>query len=1165
MKKIIYSLVIMIAAGSLFTSCIEQVEPEGILALREAKARYYDALSKLRAADEEYRRAEAEVQKALADVERANAEKIRQETADAAAMKELLREAQEIQNADAAAELAAKIDSLEKAMELAAKQHEIDLIEKQQALAAAQEALRVALRNIALAAQDLTDDEKVALVEAAMVYYELYEAVLDQRVEVLEKEQALAKAQADAAKADLEWDSEEHEYADARDLLERDIARAKAYKAYFEEALANVPAPNIEDLDKWKAELDKYEAEKAELEYSRHKITQDSAALMVEYHDAFGAYASAVASWISSKSPFLGTVSDNKGYPMADPATLDEDYVPVDPEGATVYVVRFGFELEEDNALGKAGDEFNHGDVVGASATGQLTGLTELEITPTPAMIKFDYLLGSYNPVTVDGTPETVYNNGVLTPDADMSAFILGDSLGTVGSQKLTRYDDEGKPYTAATANYGLWGAYYTLLRDKVLFPDDADDEATIKKQRDAAYDIWKAHRDTLEAGLLNYGPYKDALQGLKDAQESEKEHGNAMVAAIAELIEALESVNESNLSKNDSVRIIEAYAAFGKAREDYLEYKDPGDLNFDYYHFGYVVDGDVEVDSIKFSELTFSGLRKSKRWGKKMEDGTAFSAQNSALAHMAHQLLNGQFSNVIKNAAPWDFTGCDINSDSGTSGHNGFYNQYIYVPEDKTRTEHPEAHMETITGEYYESPVITKAKEAIDAAIARYEAIYLMYWGVDAYPATLDNTSTEDDIKAAAAQEIPVSAYLYETFMKPYNAVSFDGAEIMFTEAIGAILGSVENRGFHPEIPAGFGTTDYTGQDLDNGGVVTNNSITFGDIYTTEYNLFEAEIFADAKGMPAFNTARTDFYNLMAAEYRLWLVQHPATEDLELIKAWIETVAKEIADANAENAALAALAYELDKAAYDNFVAYADYSRELWTEFAGSYTSSGVLKFRPKITSITMGNNFTINYDGLQAGGSPGTAFHGTSSGSSWNSNLKGKQLEFAEKYLGGFPKAMYDLKLRKLDIDDQIAHLDILLNALKPAYLAAAKAKGYYDDFSEADNWDDMIADYEQLLKDFARQKTAYQQYLISMINYWDEEWDAAAKALADFESGVPAAELEVAKAQRDLDKAMFELEQLETLLQAAKDNLDRIIEYLKSQDANFVIPSIGGEFGF
>ena len=77
MKKIIYSLVIMIAAGSLFTSCIKQVEPEGIRDLREAKA----AL----------KLAEAAVQQATAD-------QIKQETADAAKMNELLREKQALEN-----------------------------------------------------------------------------------------------------------------------------------------------------------------------------------------------------------------------------------------------------------------------------------------------------------------------------------------------------------------------------------------------------------------------------------------------------------------------------------------------------------------------------------------------------------------------------------------------------------------------------------------------------------------------------------------------------------------------------------------------------------------------------------------------------------------------------------------------------------------------------------------------------------------------------------------------------------------------------------------------------------------------------------------------------------------------------------------------------------
>ncbi|MBQ5438163.1 MAG: hypothetical protein IIU34_00840, partial [Bacteroidales bacterium] len=71
MKKVIYSLVIMIAAGSLFTSCIEQVEPEGIKNLRDAKAEYIRALKDLRAADAEFQRASAEVQRAEAALRQA--------------------------------------------------------------------------------------------------------------------------------------------------------------------------------------------------------------------------------------------------------------------------------------------------------------------------------------------------------------------------------------------------------------------------------------------------------------------------------------------------------------------------------------------------------------------------------------------------------------------------------------------------------------------------------------------------------------------------------------------------------------------------------------------------------------------------------------------------------------------------------------------------------------------------------------------------------------------------------------------------------------------------------------------------------------------------------------------------------------------------------------
>jgi len=59
MKKIIYSLVMLIAAGSLLTSCIQPVETDGVLAMRLAKAKYIEALAGLQTANEAVVKAEA--------------------------------------------------------------------------------------------------------------------------------------------------------------------------------------------------------------------------------------------------------------------------------------------------------------------------------------------------------------------------------------------------------------------------------------------------------------------------------------------------------------------------------------------------------------------------------------------------------------------------------------------------------------------------------------------------------------------------------------------------------------------------------------------------------------------------------------------------------------------------------------------------------------------------------------------------------------------------------------------------------------------------------------------------------------------------------------------------------------------------------------------------
>ena len=66
MKKIIYSLVIMIAAGSLFTSCIEPVEPNGLEQLRLAKADYLKALATLQQSKTQLVAAQAAAEQALA-------------------------------------------------------------------------------------------------------------------------------------------------------------------------------------------------------------------------------------------------------------------------------------------------------------------------------------------------------------------------------------------------------------------------------------------------------------------------------------------------------------------------------------------------------------------------------------------------------------------------------------------------------------------------------------------------------------------------------------------------------------------------------------------------------------------------------------------------------------------------------------------------------------------------------------------------------------------------------------------------------------------------------------------------------------------------------------------------------------------------------------------
>ena len=216
MKKIIYSLVIMIAAGSLFTSCIDQVEPVGILDMRSAKAEYIRALKDLRAADAEFRRAEAALKQADARYRDAETAWMNAQTENQNLLNELqalLNEAQAMENELRAAQIADEIARMAMKMEEDAKQHEINMLDLEQELQQAAEDLRVALRNIALHSQDLTNDEKLAVAEAVAVYEGIFEVYQKQIVKVKEAQAKLDSLKEWKARfADKGWDSELHKY-----------------------------------------------------------------------------------------------------------------------------------------------------------------------------------------------------------------------------------------------------------------------------------------------------------------------------------------------------------------------------------------------------------------------------------------------------------------------------------------------------------------------------------------------------------------------------------------------------------------------------------------------------------------------------------------------------------------------------------------------------------------------------------------------------------------------------------------------------------------------------------------------------------------------------------------------------------------------------------------
>lgn len=1133
MKKIIYSLVIMIAAGSLFTSCIDQVEPVGILDMRSAKAEYIRALKDLRAADAEFRRAEAALKQADARYRDAETAWMNAQTENQNLLNELqalLNEAQAMDNELKAAQIADEIARMAMKMEEDAKQHEINMLNLEQNLNQAAEDLRVALRNIALHSQDLTNDEKLAVAEAVAMYEGIFEVYQKQVVKVKE-----AQAYVDSLKewkarfADKDWDSNGHRYLYKVDIWQRGLERAKARQEEYKAKLEEVPSPDEIDMNEWNAELEAMQAEIDALTYNFNTTTvKDIAEYYVNnVHDGVKAFNDAVTVFLAQFD----------GYNL-NPLTKAEE------------------------ALIKAGEKTQDDFKQQMADSIQFDKLAKGKIS-APTFNKFAYLLKSYKQESPISKADP--KNNIMAPANDtikivmanqsMKDFILGKAGNGENSQEY-KWTDKNKVEHTIYANYGLWGAYDILERELVTKQKEAaspEKIAELKKAEHEADSVWATHRQILIDGLAKYKPYTDAIAKYEAAVKENNTGASAMVEAIDALVEQVNIIaDHGSWTLNDSTAMFNAIVAFAAAREQYLDLtakqikeKFGENANPLYFHYT-TASAPVVIDSVKFTDLKLADFRKVEDRGSKgknspyafskLDDGTVEFAgtKNEAFTAVMNQLFGEQMKNKVNvdpvaKIADTEMENVFNDGTGSAAKYTPLYGMYKYVAGDPAK-------IVNLDGTEFVPKSVSAAKDAVKAAVNDYIDVYNSFWAqsvtaagteYDAYFAAVeaDPTATKkiaDEKKKAEKaitdlldSDLDPKSYTLATF-KPYAdeapIVTFTGANIDETDAILAILTGVDPK-----------CTDREDNEFYKGNI---------------------------SGSAIFKDNKTDFYKYMKAAYDLWAATNEEiTNELAAIKAWIEGVEKTF-EADAEKTGKADEAgYKAWQKAYK---AATEHAADL-IEFIGALAEfTGVdeegdpnglvviLGTYDDPDSITPDNWFELLNKNIL----------GDCDG--WIENLGGAQLALAEELFPDFPEVFQGWKEAIEEYNDEKAHLEILMDSFKAAYYAAAKAAGY-DEFNNAGK---AAGDWDALFKAYKDAREAYVNKLKAAIKAEEETIDTYAKMIADYWSEKPVVDIEIADAEANLTIEQHRLAALEQALALAKANMEKILEYVQSQDANFVL---------
>lgn len=514
MKKIIYSLVIMIAAGSLFTSCIDTtVEPAGVNEMRVAKAEYLRALAELRKADAELQKAHATYVLALAQLEQANVAYRNAETEGKKLENELLALQVELQaekNEVKKAELAAKIADLLREQELKEEEHKAAMATAEETTANALETLRVTLRDIAAKALTLTDGEIQALANIAKAYDD---ALLNYN----SKAKDLRDAQAALWKAENLDDTVTVEY------WEGELDKAIANEALASAAVLAFAALDFSEQDQLAAEVKRYQDSIDHYTYLLKQHDIDGSKLLASHDlcEQIDAFRDSVKKAYNALPKVTAKV--DKPY-FANYDKANKEYVPV--------VVPWGVEYKDNAVITKFETYLTHyystkiGSTAfneeGASTVAPLVSANEKGLSIFAHYADIPYIfLGEKAKVSNNGTFEVLNNLGIGGLTGILETLEKEYVINANAAEIAKQIEGQKKTVKDLKDNYDKW---LGIIKD-------GDAAITAKKAQ-----LEKALGQAID-GL--YAAWADYKVGVKAAEQASKADSTSLFNAIVNLAKA--------------------------------------------------------------------------------------------------------------------------------------------------------------------------------------------------------------------------------------------------------------------------------------------------------------------------------------------------------------------------------------------------------------------------------------------------------------------------------------------------------------------------------------------------------------------------------------------------------------------------------------------------